>query len=846
MRARPFRPWSFRPAAVGAAVWLVAASVPQAALADARSDARGHFKQGMEAIAAGKYKDGIVDLEKAYEILPHPNVLFNIARANALAGDLDAALRYYRRYLDDNPADKETVEATVRDLELQLARSRPAVVAPPVVEPAKDPPPTKLPDNSARPGPGDVGKKPDEKAPEKGIEKKSDVPVKAPEAKDDDVFAETLVTATKVAQSPLDAPNSTSIVTEQDIQLSGITKIPELLRRLAGVDLMEVTGGQTEVSLRGFNQRLSNRTLVLVDGRSVYSDMLGATLWQTLSIGVEDIARIEVVRGPGSALYGAVASGGVINIITKDPAEGKHGGARFGGGEFGMLHASTFAAGRSGALSYRAAAGYDYLPRWSREVPPGRADVRLGSRDQNASARTERFDLRTKYAIGKDTAVALGGGFSQGSLEVLGLGPLNDLVLPSFQNTDLTASFTSKHVEARAFWTRLLAETSLNAATVGQSLLPTRADQNVINGDLTLREAFDTGKIARHDFIGGAQYRLKDIAWTFLDGRRSEHLYSAFAHDDIRFSKRFSVVLDYRVDWVPYLSAAVQSPRGTILIHPSKASTFRATVGTAFRPPTFLESYLQVPIQLPTTGGSLLTEGKRSEDQAFRLKAEGTLNAEIGYLNQENDHFNIDVSLYYNRVKDLIQLASARPVTLGDVAAGTGSVDRSSALFPIFFGGFANQCQRYNVYGGEVGVRSAPIEGLDFYGNYTFNLLREDFSGCSAVERADALSDDRTSMHKVNLGTQLRTKFGIDGSIDFHAVTKQSWAERTVSGTSVATNVFPLGGWQIVNAKLGYHFAKNHAEISAVGFNLLDMRHREHPFGQLVGRRMMAMFAYNF
>ena len=97
--------------------------------------------------------------------------------------------------------------------------------------------------------------------------------------KTEEVFEETVVTASRAAQSPLDAPNSTSIITEQDIRLSGITQIPELLRRLAGVDIMETTGAQTEVSLRGFNQRLSNKVLVLVDGRSVYVDLLGATFW---------------------------------------------------------------------------------------------------------------------------------------------------------------------------------------------------------------------------------------------------------------------------------------------------------------------------------------------------------------------------------------------------------------------------------------------------------------------------------------------------------------------------------------------------------------------------------------
>jgi outer membrane receptor protein involved in Fe transport len=86
-------------------------------------------------------------------------------------------------------------------------------------------------------------------------------------ARTEDVFAESIVTASNGTQSPLDTASSTSVITEQDIRLSGIVKIPELIRRLAGVDVMEVTGGQTEASIRGFNQPLANKTLVLVDGR---------------------------------------------------------------------------------------------------------------------------------------------------------------------------------------------------------------------------------------------------------------------------------------------------------------------------------------------------------------------------------------------------------------------------------------------------------------------------------------------------------------------------------------------------------------------------------------------------
>ena len=303
-----------RRAGRGALVACALVSLAGTALADARTEARSHFKKGMEEISNGKYDDGIVELKRAYEILPHPNVLYNIARAYAEEGDLESSVANYKRYLEGNPSDRDEVQQIVASLEGRLHRQQavaqaaqapqttPAPTAPtptPTETPAS---PTPTPEGTGKAGAVDLGQE-----------------------RTEDVFEETVVTASKGAQSPLDAPNSTSIITEQDVRLSGITKIPELLRRLAGVDIMEVTGAQAEVSLRGFNQRLSNKVLVLVNGRSVYVDLLGATFWQTLSIGVEDIERIEVVRGPGSALYGADAFNGVINIITKTP--GKAGAA---------------------------------------------------------------------------------------------------------------------------------------------------------------------------------------------------------------------------------------------------------------------------------------------------------------------------------------------------------------------------------------------------------------------------------------------------------------------------------------------------------------------------------------
>lgn len=814
------------------AIALAVLAVPSVASADARSDARAHFKRGMDAIGERRFDEGIRELNLAYEILPHPSVLYNLGRAHAEAGHTEEALGVYRRYLAENPPDREEVERVVERLEAQLRAERAAAARPP--GPAPDPATPAQPAPKPEPGP----------APPKAAPAPAPAPSEPPRV---DAFEEQVVTASRGAQSVLDAANSISIITEQDIRLSGITKVPELLRRLAGVDLMQVTGAQTEVAIRGFNQRLSNKTLVLVDGRSVYVDLVGATIWQALSIGVEDIERIEVVRGPGSALYGADAFGGVVNIITKRPGDGRSGVAG-GYGSQATTHGSLWATGRDGDFAWRLSAGYDYLPRWSREVPNGRVDVRTGVGDQVESARTTRLDARATRRLGNVGTIGVGGGFTQGNVEILGLGPLNDIVLKDVASTDVTTTFESKVVDVRAFWTRFRADSTLNAQQLGQSLLPSRAEQNIGDVEATAKGTFRLADGVQNAVRGGAWYRYKDVAWSYFDQRRFEHHTALFLHDDLALGKHVTLVGDFRLDWVPYLARAVASPRGALLVHPTTKSTARASVGTAFRKPNFLESYLALPIQLPVTGGSLVSDSRLGQGADFRVQPERILNLELGYTTQDSDYVRVDASLYYARVGDLIQLAGGREALVSDLVTGAARQDEATALFPLAFGGFDNQCQVYGVYGGELGVRTFPLEGLDLYGNYTLTAVRQDNSGCTVEELGRIVDDQRTSVHKLNAGVQVRTKPGVDGSVDFHVVSGQTWAEQSASLGAEGVNAqrFELAAYTLLNARLGYRFLGGAADVSLVGFNLVGVEHRQHPFGQLLGRRVMTMFSYRF
>ena len=136
----------------------------------------------------------------------------------------------------------------------------------------------------------------------------------------EEVFGEPVtISATGKPQRVSEVPVSMEIISRREIQESGALDIPALLRNVAGVEVARPYIGHADVNIRGYNQSLSNRLLVLVNGRQVYQDQYGMTIWQSLPITLNEIRQIEVIRGPNSSLYGFNASSGVVNIVTDSP-----------------------------------------------------------------------------------------------------------------------------------------------------------------------------------------------------------------------------------------------------------------------------------------------------------------------------------------------------------------------------------------------------------------------------------------------------------------------------------------------------------------------------------------------
>jgi iron complex outermembrane recepter protein len=141
-----------------------------------------------------------------------------------------------------------------------------------------------------------------------------------------------ITSVSKKEQTLSRAAAAVFVINQDDIRRSGATSIPDLLRMAPGVEVAQINANRWAVSIRGFNSAYTNKVLVLIDGRSVYTETFSGVIWDQVGVPLEDIERIEVIRGPGGSVWGANAVNGVINIVTKSTQNTKGGMLALGGG----------------------------------------------------------------------------------------------------------------------------------------------------------------------------------------------------------------------------------------------------------------------------------------------------------------------------------------------------------------------------------------------------------------------------------------------------------------------------------------------------------------------------------
>lgn len=453
------------------------------------------------------------------------------------------------------------------------------------------------------------------------------------------------IEVTTVSKEPQEVWNTAAaiyVITQDDIRRSGATNIPEALRLAPGVEVARITADEYAVGIRGFNSRLSRYVLVLIDGRTVYTTLTAGTYWETQDTFIDDVDRIEVIRGPGGTMWGPNAVNGVINIITKNAGEttGVRGNA--GGGnakqEFGAVRYGS-ANGRG--LAYRAyVQGFGWAPEYH-------ADGNNYD-DWHSGQGGFRMDWDRH---GRDTWRLQGDVYGQDFGERVAAATYNP---PA--NYDLSGDATLYGGNILGSWRRAQGE----GRDVNVEAYYAHDTRNELNfGDI--RNAMDV------DFTDRFPLSHQELSWggtlrashgnevelysglTFTPPHRTDQLYQGFVQDEIALApNRMSLIAGAKVLKTNY-TGVLGEPDVRLLYTPTTTQTLWAAYTHTVRTPADVERDFNLSSFLGYSSG-LPVMARFSANPNFR--SEQLNGYELGYRASAGPKFYVDLTSFYNHYGD--------------------------------------------------------------------------------------------------------------------------------------------------------------------------------------------------
>jgi outer membrane receptor for ferrienterochelin and colicin len=592
---------------------------------------------------------------------------------------------------------------------------------------------------------------------------------------------QTVTTVSKTVQKVSDAPAAVTVITEEQINAFGATNLLDILRYATGVDVIEPNGSVGNVSIRGSNMLNANRLLVMIDGRSIYQDLYGSVTWHLEPLLVSRIKRIEIVRGPGSALYGANAFNGVINIITKTPAElaaaAEKTTVRLLTGERNtqLLELQT-TAGNVRDWSFSLGAAYNHTD--------GLGDKGKSGLYDSYNTPTVTFDAEKRLPQG---TLRFAAGNAEGISDFIVTSTVPDL------HSHLSyLSLTYAEDRAKA---PLLIRAYANFAVEDTT------SQRINDSRTVDVEAQQSRRLSsHHNLIYGASYRTVE-AFSDLTGPHAHTLNQVglYAQEEWNLAARTHLFSGVRFD-NNSLYGSNFSPRLSLVHHLAAAQTLRASYSTAFRAPTIFDSY--VDLTLPTSPQTNLHVIGNTN-----LKPEKVQTYEVGYR-QELKQGYIGANVFLNEVQDQI-----------------GSLPTAFYPSPPFPPGTPSEISQANsgkthIFGIELEAEKQITRKVRGLVNYAYQ---------------DSHANDTTSLnfvvpkHKINVGASMQFSRQWDASVGAHFVGAIDVLQAGASPVTVSS-------YTRVDTHIGYHFGTPSRpwSLSVIATNLFDDRHLEFPAGNPV------------
>ncbi len=665
----------------------------------------------------------------------------------------------------------------------------------------------------------------------------------------------------------VEAPAAVSVVeptVARDLAVTG--QAPLAVAKLPGADVVQSGVNDFNVNARGFNSSLNRRVLVLQDGRDLALAFLGSQEWPALSASLDDLGRIEMVRGPGSALYGANAFSGVLNIQTPTAREMVGTKLLLAGGELSTFRGDLRHAGVSpdGRFGYKFSAGYNRSDTWTRAFSV-----------EGGAARVEN------------------------EVFVTGIGrvQVNKALRPWAR-----AEWAAPRFNVMAWWSgrnTLDPQLSLNAG------IPLEETSHIIHGEAQVNQVFAEGR-ARVVVGGSARAYLVDTEATLMrpqDDDRNDAYYSGYAQFEVEATPQVKFVAAGRVDDGDLIETQF-SPKGAVVITPTPDHSIRLTVNRAFQTPNYSEFFLRVPAGQPTANPAVLEQSIEGyyaavkgalgpavdplglpDDLAWNFAAQtpilGLGNAnlnvehvtgwEVGYKGSLTDRVFLTLDVYFNRLSDFVtdllpgvnqqQYPTFDLAATDDVPADLAALDAAlaglglppnhplRAPIPQLLGGYnallaatgpalttfdgtraivvsyANAGDA-DEYGVELGLGLQLTNEVRFDANYNFFEFD--------VDATSVVSGDRvvpnTPKHKVNLALAYSGSQGFDFRVSAQFVEGYEWATGIFFG--------PIPSRQTVDLSVGYQ-VNPYVRIHALAVNVFDQERYQMYGGSVIGRRIL-------
>jgi iron complex outermembrane receptor protein len=488
----------------------------------------------------------------------------------------------------------------------------------------------------------------------------------------EDLMNTKVTSVSKKEQSLSKAAAAIFVITQEDIRRSGATNIPDLLRMVPGLDVAQINANSWAVSARGFNHQFSDKLLVLIDGRAVYTPLFAGVYWDTQDVPLEDIERIEVIRGPGATVWGANAVNGVINIITKSAAETQGGLLIAGGGTQDLALGMAQYGGKIGKdASYRVFAKYldqNHLPN-------------LTGQNGEDGWHLSHVGFRTDASLTQKDSLTVEGDL-YGGTEGANFGHIVSIAPPVDENVNGSEKIPGGDILSR--WNHVFSsrsDTRLQFYFDRYERDGRELSENRDTFDLDFQHHLALG--ARHDLIWGVDYRHSsdftvgtiDQAWVPAGG--ALQLFSTFAQDEIVLKPdRVFLTVGTKLENNYYAGWDVD-PSVRVAWTPTKRHTFWTAVSRAARTPDRRNEDADINIAaFPGPGGvpALLTLLGNPEE-----KSEHVVAYEAGYRAQPAGPFSIDVATFFNTYTDLATTEPGPPFLVVNPAP-------SHFVFPLVWG----------------------------------------------------------------------------------------------------------------------------------------------------------------